>query len=121
KFRQRNYQAARLARRPQTHVHLVKAAHGAKQTQRLDEPLRHLGKEVEVVGQVEAVEAAAAGRRAGAPIALVNQDQVQGAMGTQVGSGKLAQTQKCEAAGLASPWALRQQRNAVAVHKGGLL
>src|SRR6185369_9165089 len=73
---QRDDKAARTSRGPQPHVDRVEPAHRSLVAGGTDNALGKLGEEVEVVGQVEAVEARGTKRWARAAIALVDQDQV---------------------------------------------
>src|SRR5438309_948801 len=76
---------------------------------------------MEVVGQLVAVETAGAGGRAGAAVALIDEDQIEVAVIAHLAAAEFPQTQERKAARLAGAWALRQIRPAKALAEGRLL
>src|SRR5207244_3013915 len=90
KLRERNDEAARLAGRPQTHVHLVQPPARPEEARHLDDPLAQFGEEVKVVRELELVEPARPGRRAGSTISFVDQDQIQVAVVVHLPTAELA-------------------------------
>src|SRR5205823_5313381 len=104
-LRQRDDEAAGASRWPQPHVDRVEPAGRSLVAGGTNNPLGELGEEVEVVGQVEAIEAGGAGRRGGAAVALVDQDQVEIAVVVQFATAELAQAEQ----GVATPPARGQK------------
>src|SRR5262249_51049865 len=108
-------QAARLPRRPQAHVYLIKTAVGAQEAGSLDDALREVSEILEVLCGFEAVKAAGTWRRHGPAVALVDHDQVQVAVVAHLPAAEFPQAQDHEARRLASAGPGRQAGHAKAL------